>query len=42
MVLNLNKSPSLKVGDIISFRLNYAGVLSSFTSPYVEKIYIEE
>lgn len=42
LVLNLNKAPSLKVGDIISFRLNYAGVLSSYTSPYIEKIYIEE
>ncbi|MGB9749523.1 MAG: alanine racemase [Caldisericia bacterium] len=42
MVINLNKIPSVKVGDIISFRLNYAGVLSTFTSPYIEKIYIEE
>lgn len=42
LVLNLNRVPSLKVGDIISFRLNYAGVLTSYTSPYIEKIYIEE
>lgn len=42
MVLNLNRRPDLKVGDIISFRLNYSGVLSTFTSPYIEKVYIEE
>lgn len=42
LVLNLNRAPGLKVGDIISFRLNYAGVLTSYTSPYIEKIYIEE
>jgi predicted amino acid racemase len=42
LVLNLNRMPFLKVGDVVSFKLNYAGVLTSFTSPYIEKIYIEE
>lgn len=42
LVLNLNKKPDSKVGDLISFRLNYSGVLSCFTSFYVEKVYIEE
>ncbi len=42
MVVNLNKRHYLKVGDKISLRLNYSGVLSVMTSPYVEKVYIEE
>lgn len=42
MVVNLNKMYSLKVGDKISLRLNYSGILSVMTSPYVEKVYIEE
>ena len=27
------------VGDIISFNLNYFGLLSCMTSPYVKKVY---
>lgn len=42
MVINLNKRYFSKVGDVISLRLNYSGVLSAMTSPYIEKIYIEE
>ncbi|MDI6860888.1 MAG: alanine racemase [Caldisericia bacterium] len=42
MVINLNKRYFLKVGDIISLRLNYSGILSAMTSPYIEKVYIEE
>ncbi len=42
MVVNLNKRCFSKVGDVISLRLNYSGVLSAMTSPYIEKVYIEE
>lgn len=42
MVVNLNKRYFSKVGDILSLRLNYSGILSAMTSPYIEKVYIEE
>ncbi|RLD14723.1 MAG: alanine/ornithine racemase family PLP-dependent enzyme [Caldiserica bacterium] len=42
MVIDVEKYPHIKVGDIVSFNLNYAGVLFAMTSPFVEKIYIEE
>lgn len=32
---------NVDVGSIISFNLNYFGLLSSMTSPFVEKMYIE-
>ncbi|MCD6463748.1 MAG: alanine/ornithine racemase family PLP-dependent enzyme [Thermotogae bacterium] len=31
-----------KVGDIISFRVSYGALLRSMTSPYVEKVYIDD
>jgi len=33
---------NLDVGDVLPFNLNYFGLLSCMTSPFVEKIYIEE
>ncbi|MCL5073196.1 MAG: alanine racemase [Actinobacteria bacterium] len=33
---------NLNVGDVLSFNLNYFGLLSCMTSPFVEKKYIEE
>lgn len=35
-------STSYKVGDIVSFRLGYGGLLRVMTSPYVEKVYLEK
>ena len=40
-VMLVNESTVFKAGDIISFQLNYFGLLSCMTSPFVEKIYIE-
>ncbi|AUD63074.1 hypothetical protein BK010_05530 [Tenericutes bacterium MO-XQ] len=34
------KEGQYKIGDIISFKLKYGGILSLMTSPYVEKIYV--
>lgn len=34
------KSDEYKLGDVISFKLKYGGILSLMTSPYVEKIYV--
>lgn len=31
-----------KLGDILSFKLNYVSTLNAFTSKYIEKIYINE
>ncbi len=42
MVIDVENCPHIKVGDIVSFKLNYAGVLFAMTSPFVEKVYIEE
>ncbi len=43
IILNLTECDSkYKVGDIISFRLKYGGILSVMTSEYVEKVFIEE
>ena len=33
------KNISLEIGDTITFKLNYGGILSVMTSPYVEKTY---
>lgn len=30
-----------RVGDVIKFKLTYSGILSSFTSDYVKKVYLE-
>lgn len=38
-LVDLTDAPEYAVGDILTFRLNYAAVLRAFTSPYVEKIY---
>lgn len=35
------KRDNINVGDIISFNLNYFGLLSCMTSPFIEKKYIE-
>lgn len=34
------KDSDYKIGDIITFKLKYGGILSLMTSPYVEKIYV--
>jgi ornithine racemase len=33
---------NLNVGDVLLFKLNYFGLLSCMTSPFIEKKYIEE
>ncbi len=40
-VLGLKKDAIFKTGDIIDFQLNYFGLLSCMTSPFIEKVYIE-
>ena len=37
LMVNLKKTDDIHVGDITSFKLSYGGLLSCFTSPYVEK-----
>lgn len=39
-LVDLTDAPEYAVGDILTFRLNYAAVMRAFTSPYVEKVYI--
>ena len=40
-ILDINDcEKDYKVGDIINFKLTYAGMLSAMTSPYVEKVFI--
>lgn len=34
-----NAKRDLKVGDVVSFKLSYGGLLKNATSPYVEKVY---
>lgn len=41
-VVDVENYPDVKVGDVLSFDLNYSGVLFAMTSPFVGKIYIEE
>lgn len=41
-VMLVRKKKFFKPGDIITFRLNYFGILSCMTSPFVEKIYVSE
>ena len=41
MILDVTKSEiPYKVGDIVSFKLGYGGMLACATSPYVEKGYL--
>ena len=41
MILNLTKAKkSYKVGDTVTFKLKYGGILNVMTSEYVKKIYI--
>jgi len=40
MLLRLPKKHSYRVGNIIEFSLDYVGVLSTMTSPYVRKVFI--
>jgi len=40
-ILDINNcKKDYKVGDIINFKLTYAGMLRAMTSPYVEKVFI--
>jgi ornithine racemase len=39
--ISSGRGDNIKIGDIISFNLNYFGLLSSMTSPFIEKKYIE-
>lgn len=40
-VVDISERDDLKVGDSISFSLNYSALLQAFTSPFVKKIYKE-
>ncbi|MBA7500068.1 Ornithine racemase [subsurface metagenome] len=41
IILDINDcKKDYKVGDIINFKLTYAGMLRAMTSPYVEKVFI--
>ena len=40
LLLDLTRSGG-RVGDILQFRPNYTALLRMFTSPYVEKVYVE-
>lgn len=40
-VIDLGENTDLKIGDQISFTLNYSALLQAFTSPFVKKIYKE-
>ena len=31
-----------QVGDVVTFKLNYGGMLAAFTSPYVNRVYVGE
>lgn len=39
MILDVTKADNLKVGDIVSFKLGYGGMLKCSTSKYVKKVY---
>lgn len=42
LILDLtNAEKEIKIGDIVSFKMNYSAVLQAMTSKYVEKNYIE-
>ncbi|MBP1925370.1 putative amino acid racemase [Sedimentibacter acidaminivorans] len=38
ILINSTNETNVNVGDVISFDLNYSALLSSMTSPFVEKI----
>ena len=40
-VFKVNGNLEFKVGSILSFQLNYFGLLSCMTSPFIEKVYIQ-
>ena len=41
-ILDVTKSDKeYKVGDVVSFKLEYGAVLKLATSPYVEKVYVK-
>jgi predicted amino acid racemase len=43
LVMDIGKSNrKLKVGDIISFRLDYMGILSVMNSNYINKVVIDK
>jgi len=43
LILDLSKDPQgYQVGDVVKFYVKYGGMLNAMTSPYVEKVYIEE
>ena len=37
LILDANNYPGIKIGDIVEFGLNYAGLLGSMTSPFIHK-----
>ncbi|MBM3707673.1 MAG: hypothetical protein FJW69_04930 [Actinobacteria bacterium] len=39
-VMMVKESSDFKVGGTVSFQLDYFGLLSCMTSPFIEKIYI--
>ncbi|HSL87185.1 MAG TPA: alanine/ornithine racemase family PLP-dependent enzyme, partial [Bacteroidales bacterium] len=43
LILDLSKDKyTYQVGDIVHFYVKYGGMLNAMTSPYVEKVYIED
>ncbi len=43
MIVDITDDPDhYEVGDIMSFKLKYPGLLRAMTSPYVEKVYLNE
>ncbi|MGB4645654.1 MAG: alanine/ornithine racemase family PLP-dependent enzyme [Dictyoglomaceae bacterium] len=40
-VIDLGEHDEIKVGDTLSFSLNYSALLQAFTSPFIKKIYKE-
>ena len=40
-IVDVEELPSIKVGDVLSFRPNYSAMLRAMTSEYVEKKYLE-
>ncbi len=41
LVVDVEQLPGLRVGDALAFRLFYQGMLFAFSSPDVEKVYLE-
>ena len=40
LIVDITGGPDLKVGSVVEFNLNYAGLLGAMTSPFVHKRYI--